>query len=166
MGRPWGARPAVMEQDDPGEALSELRERRLGALELLQAAAGSGLVAYIAWALLLQPGFRRVPLRLQVRGGAMAGGGVRGRSRTRSEWEALPLPGGPRVGTLKAQEASSARLTSSPQGGIRFGDPAPLASLPRCPMSVQVSGRWSTCCRYCEAVLERRWTWALATAGL
>uniref|UniRef100_A0ABI7WKI8 Adenine nucleotide translocase lysine methyltransferase n=1 Tax=Felis catus TaxID=9685 RepID=A0ABI7WKI8_FELCA len=55
-----------MEQDDPGEALSELRERRLGALELLQAAAGSGLVAYIAWALLLQPGFRRVPLRLQV----------------------------------------------------------------------------------------------------
>ncbi|XP_030156793.1 adenine nucleotide translocase lysine N-methyltransferase isoform X2 [Leopardus geoffroyi] len=55
-----------MEQDDPGEALSELRERRLGALELLQAAAGSGLAAYIAWALLLQPGFRRVPLRLQV----------------------------------------------------------------------------------------------------
>ncbi|XP_025779039.1 protein N-lysine methyltransferase FAM173A [Puma concolor] len=29
-------------------------------------AAGSGLAAYIAWALLLQPGFRRVPLRLQV----------------------------------------------------------------------------------------------------
>ncbi|XP_047694070.1 adenine nucleotide translocase lysine N-methyltransferase isoform X3 [Prionailurus viverrinus] len=55
-----------MEQDDPGEALSELRERRLGALELLQAAAGSGLAAYIVWALLLQPGFRRVPLRLQV----------------------------------------------------------------------------------------------------
>ncbi|XP_053069399.1 adenine nucleotide translocase lysine N-methyltransferase isoform X3 [Acinonyx jubatus] len=55
-----------MEQDDPGEALSELRGRRLGALELLQAAAGSGLAAYVAWALLLQPGFRRVPLRLQV----------------------------------------------------------------------------------------------------
>lgn len=103
-----------MEQDDPGEALSELRERRLGALELLQAAAGSGLAAYIAWALLLQPGFRRVPLRLQVRGGALAGGGVRGRSRTRSEWEVLPLPGGPRVGTLKAQEASAARLTAPP----------------------------------------------------
>ncbi|XP_012661234.1 protein FAM173A isoform X2 [Otolemur garnettii] len=55
-----------MEQDDPAEALTELRERRLGALELLQLAAGSGLVAYVTWALLLQPGFRRVPLRLQV----------------------------------------------------------------------------------------------------
>ncbi|KAI2576239.1 adenine nucleotide translocase lysine methyltransferase [Homo sapiens] len=55
-----------MEQDDPVEALTELRERRLGALELLQAAAGSGLAAYAVWALLLQPGFRRVPLRLQV----------------------------------------------------------------------------------------------------
>ncbi|XP_030890151.1 adenine nucleotide translocase lysine N-methyltransferase isoform X2 [Mirounga angustirostris] len=55
-----------MEQDEPGEALTELRERRLGALELLQAAVGSGLAAYAVWALLLQPGFRRVPLRLQV----------------------------------------------------------------------------------------------------
>ncbi|XP_026341314.1 adenine nucleotide translocase lysine N-methyltransferase isoform X2 [Ursus maritimus] len=55
-----------MEQDDPGEALAELRERRLGAPELLQAAVGSGLAAYAVWALLLQPGFRRVPLRLQV----------------------------------------------------------------------------------------------------
>ncbi|XP_066868747.1 adenine nucleotide translocase lysine N-methyltransferase isoform X2 [Kogia breviceps] len=57
---------SAMEQDDPAEALTELRERRLGALELLQVAAGSGLVAYAVWALLLQPGFRRVPLRLQV----------------------------------------------------------------------------------------------------
>ncbi|XP_047389938.1 adenine nucleotide translocase lysine N-methyltransferase isoform X3 [Sciurus carolinensis] len=55
-----------MEHDDPAEALTELRERRPGALELLQAAAGSGLAAYAVWALLLQPGFRRVPLRLQV----------------------------------------------------------------------------------------------------
>ncbi|XP_016045916.1 adenine nucleotide translocase lysine N-methyltransferase isoform X1 [Erinaceus europaeus] len=55
-----------MDQDDPGEALAELREQRLSALELLQAAAGSGLAAYAVWALLLQPGFRRVPLRLQV----------------------------------------------------------------------------------------------------
>ncbi|XP_025225971.1 protein N-lysine methyltransferase FAM173A isoform X1 [Theropithecus gelada] len=64
-----------MEQDDPAEALTELRERRLGALELLQAAAGSGLAAYAVWALLLQPGFRRVPLRLQVRGGTRPGAG-------------------------------------------------------------------------------------------
>ncbi|XP_040829544.1 adenine nucleotide translocase lysine N-methyltransferase isoform X2 [Ochotona curzoniae] len=55
-----------MEPDEPAEALAELRERRPGPLGLLQAAAGSGLVAYAAWALLLQPGFRRVPLRLQV----------------------------------------------------------------------------------------------------
>ncbi|ELK10856.1 protein FAM173A [Pteropus alecto] len=55
-----------MEQDDPAEALTELRKRQMGALELLQVAAGSGLAAYAVWALLLQPGFRRVPLRLQV----------------------------------------------------------------------------------------------------
>uniref|UniRef100_A0A8C0NDN6 Adenine nucleotide translocase lysine methyltransferase n=1 Tax=Canis lupus familiaris TaxID=9615 RepID=A0A8C0NDN6_CANLF len=64
-----------MEPDEPGEALTELRERRLGALGLLQAAAGSGLAAYAVWALLLQPGFRAVPLRLQVRGGADWGAG-------------------------------------------------------------------------------------------
>uniref|UniRef100_A0A8C9AL47 Adenine nucleotide translocase lysine methyltransferase n=1 Tax=Prolemur simus TaxID=1328070 RepID=A0A8C9AL47_PROSS len=55
-----------MEQDDPAEALTELRARRPGPLELLQLAAGSGLAAYAVWALVLQPGFRRVPLRLQV----------------------------------------------------------------------------------------------------
>ncbi|XP_032767820.1 adenine nucleotide translocase lysine N-methyltransferase isoform X2 [Rattus rattus] len=55
-----------MDQDDPAEALTELREKRLGLLDLLQAAAGSGLAVYTVWALLLQPGFRRVPLRLQV----------------------------------------------------------------------------------------------------
>jgi hypothetical protein len=55
-----------MDQDDPAEALTELREKRLGLLEIVQAAAGSGLAVYTIWALLLQPGFRRVPLRLQV----------------------------------------------------------------------------------------------------
>uniref|UniRef100_A0A2K6GM46 Adenine nucleotide translocase lysine methyltransferase n=1 Tax=Propithecus coquereli TaxID=379532 RepID=A0A2K6GM46_PROCO len=55
-----------MEPDDPAEALTELREQRPGALGLLQLAAGSGLAAYMVWALVLQPGFRRVPLRLQV----------------------------------------------------------------------------------------------------
>lgn len=55
-----------MDHDDPAEALTELREKRLGLLELLQTAAGSGLAVYAMWALLLQPGFRRVPLRLQV----------------------------------------------------------------------------------------------------
>lgn len=55
-----------MELDDPAEALTELRERKLSLSELLQVAAGSGLAAYAVWALVLQPGFRRVPLRLQV----------------------------------------------------------------------------------------------------
>ncbi|XP_048188880.1 adenine nucleotide translocase lysine N-methyltransferase [Perognathus longimembris pacificus] len=55
-----------MEHEDPTEVFSELRARRLRAPELLQLAAGSGLAAYAVWALLLQPGFRRVPLRLQV----------------------------------------------------------------------------------------------------
>ena len=68
-----------MEQDDPAEALTELRERRLGAFELLQVAAGSGLAAYAVWALLLQPGFRRVPLRLQVRGRTCGAGPSQGR---------------------------------------------------------------------------------------
>lgn len=81
-----------MEQDDPDEALTELRERRLGALELLQVAAGSGLAAYAVWALLLQPGFRRVPLRLQVRGGAYGGG-------ARNSWRGSSLWAGPKLGT-------------------------------------------------------------------
>lgn len=72
-----------MEQDDPAEALTELRERRLSPFELLQVAAGSGLAAYAVWALLLQPGFRRVPLRLQVRGGAYGGTRLRPRGGAR-----------------------------------------------------------------------------------
>lgn len=69
MGGSTPSRPrAAMEEDHPAEALTELRERQPSALELLQVAAGSGLAAYAVWALLLQPGFRRVPLRLQVRG--------------------------------------------------------------------------------------------------
>ncbi|XP_049990870.1 adenine nucleotide translocase lysine N-methyltransferase isoform X2 [Alexandromys fortis] len=55
-----------MDHDDPAEALTAVRERRPSLLELLQVATGSGLVAYTVWALLLQPGFRRVPLKLQV----------------------------------------------------------------------------------------------------
>lgn len=99
--RPASARqrPAAMEPDEPAEALAELRERRPGPLGLLQAAAGSGLVAYAAWALLLQPGFRRVPLRLQVRPGRWPGGRAavrpgterasrrfRSRARARARW--------------------------------------------------------------------------------
>ncbi|XP_038619819.1 adenine nucleotide translocase lysine N-methyltransferase isoform X2 [Tachyglossus aculeatus] len=56
-----------MDPDEPDEALAELRRgRRLGGAGLLQLAAGTGLAAYAVWAGLLMPGFRRVPLRLQV----------------------------------------------------------------------------------------------------
>ncbi|XP_028914538.1 adenine nucleotide translocase lysine N-methyltransferase isoform X2 [Ornithorhynchus anatinus] len=55
-----------MDPDEPGEALAELRGRRLGGAGLLQLAAGTGVAAYVVWAGLLMPGFRRVPLRLQV----------------------------------------------------------------------------------------------------
>nr|XP_028697226.1 protein N-lysine methyltransferase FAM173A isoform X7 [Macaca mulatta] len=97
-----------MEQDDPAEALTELRERRLGALELLQAAAGSGLAAYAVWALLLQPGFRRVPLRLQpgaLRWRERAAGGARVVAAARPPrknggfglWRRQDRAGGPQV---------------------------------------------------------------------
>ncbi|XP_027718777.1 protein N-lysine methyltransferase FAM173A [Vombatus ursinus] len=55
-----------MDQDDPGEAMAELQERHLGGLGILQVAAGTGLFAYTFWAGFLMPGFRRVPLKLQV----------------------------------------------------------------------------------------------------
>ncbi|XP_072457447.1 adenine nucleotide translocase lysine N-methyltransferase [Notamacropus eugenii] len=55
-----------MDQDDPGEAMAEIQERHLGAPGILQVAAGTGLFAYTVWAVFLMPGFRKVPLKLQV----------------------------------------------------------------------------------------------------
>uniref|UniRef100_A0A7N4P9B1 Adenine nucleotide translocase lysine methyltransferase n=1 Tax=Sarcophilus harrisii TaxID=9305 RepID=A0A7N4P9B1_SARHA len=55
-----------MDQDDPGEAMAELQDRHFGGLGILQVAAGTSLLAYAVWAGLLMPGFRKVPLRLQV----------------------------------------------------------------------------------------------------
>ncbi|XP_015215476.2 adenine nucleotide translocase lysine N-methyltransferase [Lepisosteus oculatus] len=55
-----------MDQDTPEEVLADFKERRLGAWGLLQIAAGTGLAAYGVWVGLLMPGFRRVPLKLQV----------------------------------------------------------------------------------------------------
>lgn len=160
-----------MEQDDPAEALTELRERQPSPLELLQVAAGSGLAVYGVWALLLQPGFRRVPLRLQVRGRGAAGrrwpggpgwggalsAGVRPRVLLRRTWR------GCGVGLV----SSGSRQPSPREEALEAG---PILTAPpsasRCPMSARVPGRWSTCCRCCEAVLGRLWTWALGTAGL
>ncbi|XP_036408990.1 adenine nucleotide translocase lysine N-methyltransferase [Megalops cyprinoides] len=55
-----------MDQDTPEEVLAEFKERRLGAWGLLQVTAGTGLAVYAMWAGVLMPGFRRVPLKLQV----------------------------------------------------------------------------------------------------
>ncbi|XP_041062341.1 adenine nucleotide translocase lysine N-methyltransferase isoform X1 [Carcharodon carcharias] len=54
-----------MDQDD-SEGEAELRKQSVGGLGLLQIAGCTGLTAYIVWAGILMPGFRRVPLRLQV----------------------------------------------------------------------------------------------------
>ena len=56
----------MMEGDTGDEALADFRERRLGFGGVAQLAAGSALAVYAVWAGILQPGFRRVPLRLQV----------------------------------------------------------------------------------------------------
>ncbi|XP_056117709.1 adenine nucleotide translocase lysine N-methyltransferase [Rhinichthys klamathensis goyatoka] len=55
-----------MEDDIQEEMLSEFRERRLGGWQILQLTAGTGLAVYAVWAGILMPGFRRVPLKLQV----------------------------------------------------------------------------------------------------
>ncbi|XP_038676336.1 adenine nucleotide translocase lysine N-methyltransferase [Scyliorhinus canicula] len=54
-----------MDQDD-SEGAAELRNQSVGGWGLLQIAGCTGLTAYIVWAGILMPGFRRVPLRLQV----------------------------------------------------------------------------------------------------
>ncbi|KAK5856462.1 hypothetical protein PBY51_008055 [Eleginops maclovinus] len=55
-----------MDDDAPDEVLKELQEREIGAWGVAQIAAGTGLAVYVMWAGIVQPGFRRVPLKLQV----------------------------------------------------------------------------------------------------
>ncbi|XP_053550754.1 adenine nucleotide translocase lysine N-methyltransferase [Bombina bombina] len=55
-----------MDDDGPEEALSELKRKRIGGWGLLQMAGGTMLTAYSVWVFLLMPGFRKVPLKLQV----------------------------------------------------------------------------------------------------
>ncbi|KAM5153009.1 adenine nucleotide translocase lysine N-methyltransferase isoform 1-T1 [Mantella aurantiaca] len=55
-----------MDDDGAQEVLSELEGKPLGVWGLLQVAGGTGLAVYSVWALVLMPGFRRVPLKLQV----------------------------------------------------------------------------------------------------
>ena len=56
-----------MDQDTPEEVLAEFKDRRLGAWGIFQITAGTGLAVYAMWAGVLMPGFRKVPLRLQVK---------------------------------------------------------------------------------------------------
>ncbi|XP_054891258.1 adenine nucleotide translocase lysine N-methyltransferase [Poeciliopsis prolifica] len=55
-----------MDDDAPEEVLADLRTRHLGGWGVLQIAAGTGLAVYAMWVGVLQPGFRKVPLKLQV----------------------------------------------------------------------------------------------------
>ncbi|KAJ0058498.1 hypothetical protein NL108_016104 [Boleophthalmus pectinirostris] len=48
------------------EAFAELKSRSLRVSDVAQIAAGTGLAVYAMWVGILQPGFRRVPLKLQV----------------------------------------------------------------------------------------------------
>lgn len=55
--------------DDDGtqdEMRAEFKDRRLGGWGIAQISVGTGLAVYAMWVVILQPGFRKVPLRLQV----------------------------------------------------------------------------------------------------
>lgn len=57
---------AEMDDDTPEEVFADLKTRSLGGWGVAQIAAGTGLTVYAMWVGILQPGFRKVPLRLQV----------------------------------------------------------------------------------------------------
>lgn len=57
---------AGMDDDTPDEVFAELRTSNLGVWGVAQIAAGTGLAVYAMWVGILQPGFRKVPLKLQV----------------------------------------------------------------------------------------------------
>uniref|UniRef100_A0A8D0GSU1 Adenine nucleotide translocase lysine methyltransferase n=1 Tax=Sphenodon punctatus TaxID=8508 RepID=A0A8D0GSU1_SPHPU len=55
-----------MEPDNLEELTADLQGRTLSGWNLLQMAGGMGVAAYVVWAGILMPGFRKVPLKLQV----------------------------------------------------------------------------------------------------
>ncbi|XP_054463876.1 adenine nucleotide translocase lysine N-methyltransferase [Anoplopoma fimbria] len=55
-----------MDNDAPDEAFADFRKKQLGGWGVAQIAAGTGLTVYAIWVGIIQPGFRKVPLRLQV----------------------------------------------------------------------------------------------------
>lgn len=56
-----------MDDNTPEEGFSEFKNGQLGLCGVAQIAAGTGLAVYAMWVGILQPGFRKVPLKLQVR---------------------------------------------------------------------------------------------------
>ncbi|CAJ1076856.1 LOW QUALITY PROTEIN: adenine nucleotide translocase lysine N-methyltransferase [Xyrichtys novacula] len=57
---------ADMDDGTPDEVFADLKPKNLGGWGVAQIAAGTGLAVYAMWVGILQPGFRKVPLRLQV----------------------------------------------------------------------------------------------------
>ncbi|KAF7664489.1 hypothetical protein LDENG_00175110 [Lucifuga dentata] len=55
-----------MDDDTPDEVFADLKTKHIGGWGVAQIAAGTGLAIYAVWVGILQPGFRKVPLRLQV----------------------------------------------------------------------------------------------------
>lgn len=55
-----------MDDGTPDEVFADLKTKDLGGWGVAQIAAGTGLAVYVMWAGILQPGFRKVPLKLQV----------------------------------------------------------------------------------------------------
>lgn len=55
-----------MDDDAPNQAFADLKTGSVGGWGLAQIAAGTGLAVYAMWVGVLQPGFRKVPLKLQV----------------------------------------------------------------------------------------------------
>lgn len=55
-----------MDNDTLDEAFTDLKNKPLGGWGVAQIGVGTGLAVYAMWVGILQPGFRKVPLRLQV----------------------------------------------------------------------------------------------------
>ncbi|KAG8145502.1 hypothetical protein E2320_012027 [Naja naja] len=55
-----------MDPEDVEQVAAELQGKKIDGWDVLQIAAGTGLMAYVVWAGILMPGFRKVPLKLQV----------------------------------------------------------------------------------------------------
>lgn len=55
-----------MDDDTSEQAFAKLKTKNLGGWGVVQIGLGTGLAVYAMWVGILQPGFRKVPLKLQV----------------------------------------------------------------------------------------------------